>query len=99
LDNDDYGHEDLDIEEYVKVTIGASSFFTVDWNREDCNTTSNSFLYYAIGRIDHDVSNRDSGEPVPPSIEDLEILVKPPADNIKGMSDYYYNQYVGKVKA
>ena len=98
MDNDDYGHEDLVVEEYVKFTIGASSFFTVDWNREDCNTTSNSFLYYAIGRIDHDVSNRDFGEPVPPSMEDLESLVKQPADYIKGMPEYYYHQYVEKIK-
>jgi hypothetical protein len=96
---DDYGHDDLVIEEYTKVTIGASSYFTVDWTREDYNTTANYFLYYPIRRIDHDVLNRDSGEPVPPSMEDLESLVKPPADYIKGMSDYYYHQYVGQVNA
>ena len=98
-ENDDYGHEDLVIEEYTKVTIGVSSFFPVDWNREDCNTTTYYFLYYPISRIDHDVSNKDSGEPVPPSMENLESLVRPPADHIKGMYDYYYHQYIGQVKA
>ncbi len=96
---DDYGHDDLVIEEYTKVRIGASSYFTVDWTREDYNTTTNYFLYYPIRRIDHDVLNRDSREPVPPSVEDLESLVKHPADYIKGMSDYNYHQYVGQVIA
>ena len=52
-----------------------------------------------MSRIDHDVSNRDDGEPVPPSMEDLESLDKPRADYIKDMSDYFYHHYVGQVKA
>lgn len=98
-EDDDWCHVNLVIEEYTKVTIGSSSFFTTDWNLEDGNTTANFFLYYHMNRIDHDVSNRDDGEPVPPSIEELESLDKPPADYIKCMSDYFYHHYVGQVKA
>ena len=86
-EEDGCGHEDLVIEEYTKATVGSSSFFTTDWNLEDGNTTANYLLYYHVSRIYHDVSNRDDGEPVPPSMEDLESFDKPPADYIKDMSD------------
>ncbi len=52
-----------------------------------------------MSRIEHDVSNRDDGEPVSPSMEDLESLDKPPADYITRMFDYFYHHYVGQVKA
>ena len=97
-ESDDYGHEDLVIEEYTKAIIGTKSFFTVDWNRDDGNATANYFILYNKKRNGRDVSNRDSGEPIQPSMADLESLDNPPADFIKEMSDYYYHQYIGQVK-
>ena len=77
-EKDYYGHVDLIIEEYMKVSIGSNKYFTVDWNREDNKAKTNYFLYYTMNRIDHDVSNRDLGEPEEPSMADLESLVTPP---------------------
>jgi len=46
---------------------------------------------------DMDVGNRYFGQHNMSSVEEIESLDRPPSDYIKGMSDYYYKHYVGKV--
>lgn len=44
LEIDDYGHDDLVIEEYTKVTIGSGTLLTVDSKFDDGNATANHFF-------------------------------------------------------
>ena len=56
---DDYGREDLVINEYAKVRIGPSTSLTVDWNAEH-RKTADYFMYYNMSREDRSVFNMDS---------------------------------------
>lgn len=92
-EDDDYGHDDLVIEEYTKASIGSSWHFTVDWKHGE-KATANYFIYHTTPRSEQDMV---SGEPVPPSLEELESLKKPPPDYHQQHSDYYYHHWVGQV--
>ena len=73
-EEDDYGHDDLVIEEYTKASIGSSWHFTVDWKHGE-KATANYFIYHTNPRSEQDMV---SGEPEPPSLEELESLENPP---------------------
>ena len=77
-EEDDYGHDDLVIEEYTKASIGSSWHFTVDWKHGE-KATANYFIYHTTPRSEQDMV---SGEPEPPSLEELESLEKPPPRTI-----------------
>ena len=38
-EEDNYGHEELVVEEYTKASIGPCSYFTVDWKFSEKATT------------------------------------------------------------
>ena len=94
-EENDYANEGLVIEEYTKASIGSSSYFTVDWKFGE-KATANYFMYYTAPRIE---LIRDSEEPQPPSLQELESLEKPPPDYTKQLSDYYNHNFVGQVIA
>ena len=94
-EEDDYAHEGLVIEEYTKASIGSSTYFTVDWKFDE-KATANYFLYYSSPRLE---VIGDSGEPQPPSLQDLESLEKPPPDYSQQLHDYYNYNCVGQVIA
>ena len=75
----DYFHEDLVVEEYSKASIGPCTYFTVDWKFRE-KATANYFPYYTVPNHGRDEHSRDSGEPQPPSLAELESMEKPPPD-------------------
>jgi hypothetical protein len=66
-EENDYATEGLVIEEYTKASVGSSSYFTVDWKFGE-KVTANYFMYYIAPRIE---LFGDSGEPQPPSLQEL----------------------------
>ena len=89
---DDYGHEELVLEEYSKVKIGATTYITTNKNSSQGASTCNSFMYYLKPWTE---VHKDGEEPTPPSNEELESLDRPPADFVHAMT--YYKSFVGEV--
>ena len=91
----DYFHEDLVVEEYSKASIGPCTYFTVDWKFRE-KATANYFPYYTVPNHGRDEHSRDSGEPQPPSLAELESMEKPPPDYDQQISYYHYHHCVGQ---
>lgn len=90
----DDGHEDLVLQEYNKVEIGATTYITTSMNSSQGGATCNSFMYYSKARTSY---QNDEEEPTPPPLDELESLDKPPTDFVHEMTDFYYTSFVGEV--
>jgi hypothetical protein len=96
---EDYGHEDLLIEEFAGARVGSSTYFCADW-RSSHKATSDYFLYYSLRRIDppFDTLAGEAMElPMEPSSAQLESMDTPPPNYIHDMQDYCNHHYFGQV--
>jgi hypothetical protein len=94
---DDYGREDLVIEEYKQARVGACTTLTTDWGSGE-KQTSDYFMYYVMPKEGRSRANADFDEPQQPSMECLQSTKSPPPNFIAQMSDYYYHHYIGQVR-
>jgi hypothetical protein len=94
---EDQNHEDLIIQEYTKASLeGTSHFLCVDW-KSGQKTTANYYLLYTIPRKGRSPSVKELGEPVEPSMEQLENMERPLPYFIQEMSDCFFHHFVGEV--
>ena len=95
---EDDKHEDLLILEYAGARVGSSTHFTVDWKSAH-KITSDYFMIYKMMKAKYSVHpfTEDINGPLPPSMEELESMEKPPPNFLQEQSDFYFHNYVGQV--
>ena len=90
---DDYSNEDLILEEYCNVSINSTTYITSNWSSPVGATTCNSFMYYVKPRP----FDKNNKEPMPPSLEELQSMDRPPSDFEQETWDYLFHTYDGQV--